>query len=115
MVVVDIVCKKANISNKVKRCVCRSGAGVEQTAGKCDTPGFQLRKCPQITRDLRGYNRFELPRNCPRSVQTSLWLAQGRRANCDIQVILYDTDPNNPDPAEIAVVTDYMVSYSTKG
>jgi hypothetical protein len=44
-----------------------------------------------------------------------LWLAQRWRANCDIQVILCDTDPNNPDPTEIAVVTDYMVTYSTKG
>jgi GTPase SAR1 family protein len=42
-------------------------------------------------------------------------LVQGWRANCDIQILLYDCDPCNPDPEEIARVTDYIVAYQCKG
>jgi hypothetical protein len=37
------------------------------------------------------------------------------RANCDFAILLYDCDPDNPDPTEIAKVTDYVVSYTCKG
>ena len=30
-------------------------------------------------------------------------------------LMLYDSDPFNPDPAEIARVTDYIVAYASKG
>jgi len=42
-------------------------------------------------------------------------MLQGWRGNCDLQVLLYNCDPKNPDPSEIARVTDYVASYSTKG
>ena len=29
--------------------------------------------------------------------------------------MLYDTSPENPDPSEIAQVTDYVVTYTCKG
>ena len=41
-----------------------------------------------IIHDVRGFYRLELPRENRRTVQTSTWLVQGWRANCDIQIIL---------------------------
>ena len=40
---------------------------------------------------------------------------QGWRANCDVQILIYNSDPDDPDPADVAKVTDYMVSYACKG
>jgi hypothetical protein len=85
------------------------------TPGKGDTEGFTLRQDPAIVKDVRGFKRFDLPRNNSRTVQSSLLLLQGWRANCDIQLILYDADPDFPDPEEIAKVTDYIVAYACKG
>ena len=42
-------------------------------------------------------------------------LLQSWRGNCDIQILIYDSDPKNPNIAEIAAVTDYIVAYSCKG
>lgn len=95
--------------------LCRAGAGEEMTIGKGDTPGFQLRDKPEIIHDPRGFDRLELPRNHQRVIQTSLDLCQSWRANCDIQILLYDSDPDDPDPFEIARVTDYVVAYQCKG
>ena len=98
-----------------KRKVCRCGAGVEKTPNMCDTPGFPLRPVPQLVHDLRGFDRLELPRNNNRIVTTSKWLVQGWRANCDLQLLLYECDPLYPNPDEIARVTDYIVAYACKG
>lgn len=98
-----------------KRRYCRAGAGVEQDYGKGNTPGFPLRDSPEMVRDFRGFMRLELPRNHRRILQTSLWLSQGWRANCDIQFLLYDCDPSFMDPSDIAKVTDYIVAYTCKG
>ena len=42
-------------------------------------------------------------------------MLQAWRANCDIQLILYDTDPDQIDPSEISKVVDYIVAYACKG
>ena len=99
----------------MKRKVCRSGAGVEETPNMCDTPGFPLRIEPKLVRDLRGFDRLELPRNNKRIVTTSKPLVQSWRANCDIQILLYEGNPAHPSPEEIARVTDYIVAYCCKG
>jgi hypothetical protein len=83
--------------------------------GKGDTEGFPLRSEAAIVRDVRGFYRLEFPRENRRTVQSSTWLVQGWRANCDVQVLLYDCNPCNPDPEEIARVTDYIVAYQCKG
>jgi hypothetical protein len=66
-------------------------------------------------KDVSGFKRLELPRTNRRTVQSSLYLLQGWRANCDVQLILYDSDPTNPDCVELAKVTDYVVVYVCKG
>jgi hypothetical protein len=98
-----------------RRKVCRCGAGVEQTPDKCNTPGFPLRTEPELVHDLRGFDRLDLPQNHRKIVASSRWLLQGWRANCDIQVLLYECSPMYPNPDEIARVTDYIVAYACKG
>jgi hypothetical protein len=90
---------------------------VEKTAMKCDTPGMHPRQRAEIKRDLRGYDRVELPRKEGDRwvVQASMFLAQGWRANCDLQVLLYDSDPDSPLPEDVGRVTDYIVAYQCKG
>ncbi len=98
-----------------KRRTCRVGAGQEANAGCGDTPGFFLRSEPTITTDKRGYLKLELKRNHRRIIQSSTDLMDTWRGNCDIKLLLYNCDPDNPDPSEIARVTDYLVSYTCKG
>lgn len=91
------------------------GCGTENTEGKCDTPGFSLHEQPQVKFDHRRSQKLYMPRNHPRINQTSRYMLQSWRANCDIQVLVYNGDPKNPDISEIAKITDYVVSYSCKG
>lgn len=88
---------------------------MEATPNMCDTPGFPLWLEPKLVRDLRGFDRLELPQNHRRIVASSRWLLQGWRANWDIQPLLYECDPLHPNPDEIARVTDYIVAYACKG
>ena len=48
-------------------------------------------------------------------VQSSMDLVQSWRGNCDVQVLIYTSNPEDPDPVEIAKVTDYVVGYACKG
>ena len=92
---------------------------MEEKQGLCFTPGFPNFDKPTIHKDHRGIKRLEIPRKrITRSINpiaTSSWLVLGWRANCDIQYIRFETDPRNPDPSEIANITDYIVSYACKG
>jgi PIF1-like helicase len=55
-----------------------------------------------------------MPRNHVRINQTSKSLLQCWRGNCDIQIIIYESDPDDIDLGEISKVTDYVVAYSCK-
>jgi hypothetical protein len=103
-------------TSKLRR-VCRFGAGTENNYLKCDTNGFRPRDKNCILRDIRGYSRLELARSIQnkRYLTSATYALQSWRANCDIQLLLYDSDPSNPDPSELATVTDYVVSYTCKG
>ena len=86
---------------------------------KADTPGFPSITLPEIKTDINGVSRIHLPRHTHNrrlnTLQTPMYLAHGWRANCDMQILLYKSDPLCPDPADIAQVTDYIVSYAFKG
>ena len=56
-----------------------------------------------------------MPRNHSRINQTALSLLQSWRGNCDVQILIYDSNPDEPNLAEISKVTDYVVAYSCKG
>ena len=107
-------CMRPSKNNKNKR-VCRCGAGEEKTANECDTPGFPLLDDPAIKIDHKHSTKLYMPRNNERVVQSSTDLLQSWRANCDVQILIYKSDPKNPDVVDIARVTDYIVSYSCKG
>ena len=94
---------------------CKVGAGQEQTVGTADTPGFPLHSEPQVITDHRRAKKLCMPRNHKRLNQTSLDLLRSWRGNCDVQVLIYDNDPRYPNLAEVAKVTDYVVSYACKG
>ena len=104
---------------KGKRCrkprYCRAGAGEEKTPDQCDTPGFSPRSIPAIVRDERNFLKLEMPRNNVRLHQTSLSLLRGWRGNCDIKILIYSSPDGQPDPEDIAAVTDYVVAYCCKG
>jgi hypothetical protein len=107
--------RKSETKEEKKRRSCRCGAGIEKQYGKCDTPGFVKRDFPAITRDPRGYDRVDMPRNNHRVVQASSFMCQGWRGNCDIQYLLYSSDTDDIDVSDITRVTNYVVSYSCKG
>ena len=107
--------KKNETPEQKKRRVCRCGAGVEKTYMKCDTPGFIKRQVPVILRDLRGFDRVDLQRNNQTIVQSSTFLMRGWRGNCDIQLLIYKSKPDDVDPKDVSRVTNYVVSYACKG
>ena len=79
-------------------------------------PGFVTCEKPVVARDLRGFNRLDMAhdKRDTRIVQSSLWLAQGWRVNCDIQILIHKSNPDFPDPSDIANVSDYVVSCACK-
>jgi hypothetical protein len=56
-----------------------------------------------------------MERNHERLNQTAVDVLQSWRANCDVQILVYDSSPDRPNIAEISKVTDYIVAYSCKG
>lgn len=65
--------------------------------------------------DNRRSKKLMLSRNNQRLNQTSIDLLQSWRGNCDIQILVYDSDPQYPSLGEIARITDYIVAYACKG
>ncbi len=101
---------------KCKKRICRSGAGEEIYPGTFETPGFQLHKYDEINDDPRGFKILNLKRtNSTRFLQSEMITLQSWRANCDVKILIYETDPNHPDISEISSVIDYIVSYTCKG
>ena len=99
-----------------KRRFCRFGAGFEATAGSCNTPGFPFNIKDVLEFDARGYRYINLKRCISeRLCQSSMIMLQSWRANCDVKILLYDTDPMCPDLREIANVAGYVVAYTCKG
>ena len=95
---------------------CWRGAGTESSARNAQTPGWEKKENTEIVRDDRGFLKLLLKRtNNKRLLQTRFDLLQCWHANCNVQVLLYDTDPKHPPPPEITKVTDYIVAYATNG
>ena len=95
---------------------CRMGFGKETKLGARDTPGMSQQGEHSIEkRDRRKHKKLFLTRNHPRIQQCSETLLQSWRANCDVQLMVYDSDPRHPDASEISEVTDYVVGYCCKG
>lgn len=83
--------------------------------GAANTPGFELAEHPIVAADHKGITKLRMPRNHKRLNQTSTDLLQSWRANCDVQLLIYDCHPDCPSVNDIARVTDYVVGYACKG
>lgn len=95
---------------------CRVGCGVEKTMFSADTNGFPLEHEDTIFLDTNtSIKHLKLKRTSSRRMtQCSKYLLQSWRANCDLQLLIYESHPNKPNIEEIRKVTDYVVSYTTK-
>lgn len=111
------VFRKNEDSKSRKRRVCKFGCKVEKNPNQGDTPGFTPRSASVLVRDCRGNIRLELARSSTnkRIISTASFALQSWRANCDVQLLNYNSDPTDIDPADLATVCDYVVSYSCKG
>jgi hypothetical protein len=49
-----------------------------------------------------------------RLVQHSKFILKAWRANCDVKLLLYFSDPTSPDLSEIEDVCHYVVAYTGK-
>ena len=96
-------------SESKRRQTCRAGAGIEATYGLCDTDEFQERDNVKIIVDNRNFFRIDLPRNNKRLLQSSCYLISSNRANGDVGVLLYDSDPLRPHPDDLQRVIGYIV------
>ena len=95
--------------------ICRFGAGIEKTEGRGDTPGVELTDTPYFETARSGFRKLRMPRNDKHVNQVSAVMLQSWRANCDVQILIYDSHPDRPNLDEIARVMDYVVGYNCKG
>ena len=94
---------------------CRSHYGTESQFGKVDTPGMELIQNAEIQYDRKGISHFRMKRtHSVRLVQHSKYLLKAWRANCDVTLLLYFSDPTCPDLHEIEDVCRYVVAYTGK-
>ena len=100
--------------DQIPQC-CRVRAGRETEKGKKDTQGWELRNNHAIITDNRGIKHLELRRTKSRCInQHSKSLLELWRPNCDVKVLIYESDPNYPDINEIDNVIRYLVAYAIK-
>ncbi len=94
---------------------CRSNYGTESEFGKVDTPGMNLIQNAEIQIDRKGISHFRMRRtHSVRLVQHSKYFLQAWRANCDVKLLLYFSNPTCPDLREIEDVCKYVVAYTGK-
>jgi hypothetical protein len=76
---------------------------------------MELIEKARIYRDMEGISHFRMRRTQSlRLVQHSRSPLQEWRANCDIKLLLYYSNPNCPDISEIEDVCRYVVAYTGK-
>ena len=104
-------CLRENKTNAPR--TCRVGFGDETKFNRQDTPGMDLRDEAAIVKDGKGIKQFRMKRTkSKRVVQHSKSLLKSWRANCDIKLLLYFSNPNYPDIGEIEDVCKYVVAYT---
>ncbi len=94
---------------------CRVHFGTETKCRLQDTQGLPRTKRSKIFIHRKGISHFRMRRTkSVRVVQHSRTLLRGRRANCNIKLLLYYSNPNCPHISEIEDVSRYVVSYTGK-
>jgi hypothetical protein len=94
-------------STKARKRKCRMGCGEEEFPMSCKAPGWKISTEDTIEKDGRGFQKLVLKRNNSRILQPSLFCLQTWRANCDVSILIYSSNPYFPFLHEIANVTDY--------
>ncbi len=89
--------------------------GKEIAPGTSRTPGWKIKNKDKIEKDTRGFNKISLWWNHTKLLQTSIYCLEAWHANCDISVLLYESNPKCPNEKEIATVTDFVTGYACKG
>ena len=106
-------CLRDNKKNQPR--TCRVGFGDEEHYMQQDTQGMQQLDKAAIITDKKGIHQFHMKRlHSKRAVQHSRTLLKGWRANFDIKLLLYFSNPNCPDIGEIEDVCKYVVAYTSK-
>ena len=99
----------------IKLRTCCFGFGTEITSNHGDTPGKAHQSETTIELDHRGVENLLLPREKSRHiVQHSRTMLQAWRANADVQLLVYRSNPDIPDVSEIEAVSKYCTSYTGK-
>jgi hypothetical protein len=76
---------------------------------------MDLIKKAQLQIDRKGISNFRMRRtHSVRLVQHSKSLLKAWRANCDIILLLYYSNPSHPDICEVEDVYKYVVAYIGK-
>mgnify|MGYP003893725311 CR=1 FL=1 len=102
-------CLRNNRKNRPR--TCNKGFGDECNFMYQDTPGMPHLEEPTIFIDKKGIKHFRMKRlHSRRAVQHSKTLLKGWRANCDIKLLLYFSNPNCPDIGEVEDVCKYIVA-----
>ena len=95
--------------------MCRFEFGTEVTAGERDTKGKDFHEEAKIVKNHKGVEHFCMTRYYSKRVnQNSTSLLQAWRANADVQLLIYWSDPDLPDAGEIESVCRYVVAYAGK-
>ena len=101
--------------NKEKCRTCRFGFGTESEPNNYKTPGKEHTSKAKIYIDHKGVEHLLLPRqHSDFAMQHSRPLLQAWRANADMQLMIYQSNPDVPDISEIQNVCRYVVSYAGK-
>ncbi len=80
-----------------------------------DTQGLPYIPKSRIITHKKGISHFRMKRTgSKRVVQHSRTLLRSWRANCDIKLLIYYSDPSCPDISEIEDVCQYDVAYTGK-
>ena len=94
---------------------CMYGAGKESEKEKCDTPGWEKRCLGAVIADECPMKHLQLRRtHSKRVTQFSKILLKSWRANCHINLLIYESDPDDPSDKEINNVSEYVVNYTGK-
>ncbi len=116
----DCMCHQCNNyclqSNKANaQGTCQVHFGIESAFGKMDTQGLPGMPRSRIITDKKGISHFQMTcTELVRVVQHSRILLRRWRANSDIKLLLYYSDPSCPDISKIEDVCQYVVAYTGK-
>jgi hypothetical protein len=99
----------------IKLRTCRFGSGTEETSNQGDTPGWEFRDDAVIEKNKKGVEHLLMRRTNSRRInQHSRHVLQAWRANADVQLLIYRSNPDVPDISEIEAVCRYCTSYASK-